>query len=82
MISSITAAEIIVSFTDVAAGTYTFYVEIKDVGFAYPTNGWKDDLNVLLVATTSGTVSSYAGGNSLVITGFGFSVNTEITVCG
>ncbi len=39
-------------------------------------------ITVDLVAETVGTTSSYAGGNSLVITGFGFHKNMEVTVCG
>lgn len=63
------------------AGTYTAFVEIDTVGFAAPTSGSNDDVTVALVAASTGTTSSYAGGNGLVITGYGFNANTVITVC-
>ena len=70
------------TFTDVTAGLYELYVEIASMGFAYPTADNKDYVDVNLVAAASAVTSSYAGGNGLVITGFGFDATTVITVCG
>lgn len=81
-ITTIADTEIVVQFSAVPAGTYVLYVEIASLGFAEPSNNNKDDITVDLVAATTGTTSSYAGGNSLVITGFGFDAATVITVCG
>jgi hypothetical protein len=79
---TVIATKITSRFTGVTAGTYTAFVEIKDKGFAAPSQADKDDVTVALVAASSGTTSSYAGGNGLVITGFGFNKDTKVTVCG
>ena len=71
-----------VEFSDVSAGTYRTYVERKDFGFARPNSSNDNKIIVALVASTAGTTSSYAGGNTLKITGFGFTAKTVVKVCG
>ncbi len=75
-VSAIADTEITAQFANVAAGEYQLFVEIAGQGFAKPSNNNKDDVTVALVASTTGTLSSYAGGNALVITGFGFATDT------
>jgi len=58
------------------------FVEIDNLGFAAPTTNSKDDITIDLVAQTTSIVSSFLGGNSLTVTGLGFSSSTEVKVCG
>ena len=80
MINSITDTEISVTFTDVPAMIYRLYVDVVDLGFSY-ADGNKNRVWVDLIADTAPIVSSFAGGNSLTFTGYGFDVDTVMTVC-
>ena len=81
-IDSITDTQILGRFDSVAAGSYVLYVEIAEHGFSQPSTNVHDDITVELVATAASILSSYAGGNDLMFTGFGFGADVEITVCG
>jgi hypothetical protein len=56
------------------------YLEVAGSGFSSGTKA--NDVVVDIVATPVATTSSYAGGQSLVINGFGFTENTVVEVCG
>ena len=58
------------------------YVEIDGLGLAAPTSSSIDKVTIDLVASSSGAISSFLGGNGLTFTGFGFGENIDIKVCG
>ena len=81
-LNTITDTLISATFTNVPAGTYTLFVEIANAGFASPSTSSADDVIIDLSGTTTNIVSSFLGGNSLTLNGYGFGSETVVKVCG
>jgi len=59
---------------------YRLYVDVVDLGFSF-ADEWNNRVIIELIADAAPIVSSFAGGNSLTFTGYGFDVDTVMTVC-
>ncbi|KAL4508253.1 hypothetical protein ABPG72_003557 [Tetrahymena utriculariae] len=83
-ISSKTSTSATISFSNVAAGTYNIY--LLDASNNYPTITNNQVIIKLPTLTSTQVTSSYAGGQSLTITGSGFNTNdltqNVVTICG